>query len=79
MPVGMKDKTVKAVVTVVAAMGTVYATWRCLSRRSKIGMTEKLKKHLLRCEEAMQSAKLILGKHGFADDNRTVTVIGFIS
>lgn len=44
-----------------------------------MGMTEKLKEHLNRCEKAMQSAKPILGKHGFPDDNRTVTVIGFIS
>ena len=42
-------------------------------------MTNKLKKHLIRCEKAMQSAKPILGKHGFPDDHRTVTVIGFIS
>jgi hypothetical protein len=27
----------------------------------------------------MQSAKPILAKHGFPDDHRTVTVIGFIS
>jgi hypothetical protein len=44
-----------------------------------MGMTEKLKEHLNRCEKAMQSAKPILGKHGFPNDNRTVTVIGFIS
>jgi len=42
-------------------------------------MTNKLKEHLIRCEKAMQSAKPILAKHGFADDHRTVTVIGFIS
>jgi hypothetical protein len=42
-------------------------------------MTEKLKEHLVRCEKAMQSAKPILAQHGFPDDNRTVTVIGFIS
>jgi hypothetical protein len=79
MPVGMKHLMAKAVVIVVAVLGTVYGTWRCLSRRSKMGMTEKLKAHLNRCEKAIQSAKLILGKHGFPDDNRTVTVIGFIS
>jgi hypothetical protein len=43
------------------------------------GMTDKLKEHLIRCESAMQSAKPILGRHGFPDDYRTVTVIGFIS
>ncbi len=42
-------------------------------------MTNELKEHLIRCEKAMQSAKPILGKHGFPDDHRTVTVIGFIS
>lgn len=42
-------------------------------------MTNELKEHLIRCEKAMQSAKPILGKHGFPDDPRTVTVIGFIS
>lgn len=39
----------------------------------------KLRDHLIRCEKAMQSAKPILGKFGFPDDYRTVTVIGFIS
>jgi hypothetical protein len=42
-------------------------------------MTNKLKEHLIRCEKAMQSAKPILGKHGFPADHRSVTVIGFIS
>jgi hypothetical protein len=42
-------------------------------------LTDKLKQHLIRCENAMQSAKPILAKHGFPDDRRTVTVIGFIS
>ena len=42
-------------------------------------MTEELKDHLIRCEKAMQSAKPILGKHGFPTDNRTLSVIGFIS
>jgi hypothetical protein len=42
-------------------------------------LSEKLKAHLVRCEKAMQSAKPIIGKHGFPDDYRTVTVIGFIS
>jgi hypothetical protein len=78
MPFGMKHITAKAVV-IVAAVGTVYGTWRCFSQRSKMGITERLKEHLNRCEKAMQSAKPILGKHGFPDDNRTVTVIGFIS
>ncbi len=42
-------------------------------------MTNQLKEHLIRCENAIQSAKSILGKHGFPDDYRTVTVIGFVS
>lgn len=42
-------------------------------------MTNQLKEHLVRCEKAMQAAKPILAKHGFPDDPRTVTVIGFIS
>lgn len=42
-------------------------------------MTDKLKEHLIRCENAMQSAKPILSRHGFPDDHRTVTVIGFIA
>lgn len=42
-------------------------------------MTNMLKEHLIRCEKAMQSAKPILGNHGFPDDHRTVTVIGFVS
>src|SRR5258708_9001284 len=42
-------------------------------------LTDALRQHLTRCEKAMQSAKPILAKHGFPDDRRTVTVIGFIS
>jgi hypothetical protein len=42
-------------------------------------MTNKLREHIIRCEKAVQSAKPIIGKHGFPDDYRTVTVIGFIS
>jgi hypothetical protein len=42
-------------------------------------MKNELKEHLIRCENAVQTAKPILGKHGFPDDYRTVTVIGFIS
>jgi hypothetical protein len=42
-------------------------------------VTNMLKEHLIRCEKAMQSAKPILGEHGFPDDHRTVTVIGFVS
>jgi len=42
-------------------------------------MTKELKEHLIRCEKAMQSAKPILGKHNLPTDNRTMTVIGFIS
>jgi len=42
-------------------------------------MTEALKKHLARCEQAVQAAKPILAQHGFPDDRRTLTVIGFVS
>lgn len=42
-------------------------------------MTNEFKEHLVRCERAVQSVKPILGKHGFPADNRTLTVIGFIS
>lgn len=42
-------------------------------------MTNELREHLIRCEKAMQSAKPILGEHGFPDDRRTLTVIGYIS
>jgi len=49
-----------------------------LSER-KENMTEKLKDHLIQFEKALQSAKPILGRHGFPTDSRTLTVIGFIS
>ncbi len=75
----MKRIMVKAVVIDAAVLGTVYAIWRCIFRGSTTKMTEKLKEHLILCEKAMQSAKPILGKHGFPTDNRTLTVIGFIS
>jgi len=78
MLVSMRRFTLKAVVIVVAAFGAGYVIRR-LSRRSKTGMTETLKGHLIRCEKAMQSTKPILRKHGFPTDNRTLTVIGFIS
>jgi len=52
---------------------------RHLHRRKKNTMTDELKAHLIRCEKAVQSTKPILAKHGFPDDYRTVTVIGFIS
>ncbi|MGD0901827.1 MAG: hypothetical protein ABR924_02685 [Terracidiphilus sp.] len=42
-------------------------------------MTKELKEHLIRCENAMQSAKPILGKYEFPIDPRTLTVIGYIS
>ena len=61
-----------------AVLGIIYVTWRHL-RRTRRGLTKALKEHLIRCEKAMQSAKPILGKYGFPDDYRTVTVIGFIS
>src|SRR5258708_15299183 len=74
----MKVVTFKPVVIAVAALGTIYVVWR-LCRRLWTSMTNKLKEHLIRCEKAMQFAKPILGEHGFPDDHRTVTVIGFIS
>lgn len=42
-------------------------------------LPEKLKQHVVRCEYAVQSAKPILGKPHFPTDNRSLTVIGFIS
>lgn len=42
-------------------------------------MTNEVKEHLVRCENAVQTAKPILGRYSFPDDYRTVTVIGFIS
>jgi hypothetical protein len=42
-------------------------------------MTNKLKEHLVRCGQVMQSAKPILEEHGFPDDHRTVTTVGLIS
>src|SRR5258708_14816279 len=74
----MKGMTLKAVGIAVALFGVIYAVWP-LGRRSRTGMTNKLKEHLIRCEKAMQFAKPILGEHGFPDDHRTVIVIGFIS
>jgi hypothetical protein len=71
--------TLKAVLLAVLILGIIFESWRRLSRRSKTGMTNNLKEHLIRCEKAMQSAKPILGQHGFPDDRRTVTVIGFLS
>ncbi len=44
-----------------------------------MALTQKLKEHLARCEKAMQSAKPILAKPHFPTDNRTLTVIGFVS
>src|SRR5580692_10067760 len=75
----MKRITLNAVVIAFTAIGAAYVIWGYLSRRSKTGMTEKTKEHLIRCEKAMQSAKPILGRHSFPTDNRTLTVIGFIS
>ena len=42
-------------------------------------ITKKLGEHLIRCEQAVQSAKPTIGKHEYPDDYRTSTVIGFIS
>jgi len=63
----------------VAVLGALHAIWRRFRGRKGETMTDDLKAHLIRCEKAVQSAKPILGKHGFPDDYRTVTVIGFIS
>jgi hypothetical protein len=75
----MRRITVTTVVIVAATLGTVYAAWRRISRRSNTSMTEKLKHHLILYEKAMQSAKPILGEHSFPTDSRTLTVISFIS
>ncbi len=42
-------------------------------------MTKELKEHLIRCENAIQTATLIRDKHDYPDDYRTLTVIGFVS
>src|SRR5277367_2881246 len=68
-------KTIKVVVFI-TVLGIILV-WHRRQRRMK--MTNKLKEHLMRCEKAVQSTKPILAKHGFPDDYRTVTVIGFIS
>lgn len=44
-----------------------------------MALTEKIKEHLKRCENAMQSAKPILAKPHFPTDERNLVVIGFIS
>jgi len=62
---------------VITVIGIVLILWRRRQRRKK--MTSALKAHLIRCEKAVQSTKPILAKHGFPEDYRTVTVIGFIS
>jgi len=61
----------------ITVLGIILAVWRRYQRKKT--MTNELKEHLIRCEKAVQYAKPILGKHGFPDDYRTVTVIGFIS
>jgi hypothetical protein len=72
----VRSTTLKAL-AVIALLGVLCAVWRTLRRRKT--MTDELKAHLIRCEKAAQSVKPILAKHGFPDDYRTVTVIGFIS
>lgn len=71
-------KIVDIALVAIAIGGIMYTAWK-LSRRVKKDMTNKLKEHLIRCEKAIQSAKPILAKHSFPDDQRTATVIGFIS
>jgi Family of unknown function (DUF6988) len=79
MPVVMKRATVEAFAVVIAALGAAFVI-RAVSRsRSKTAMTGELKEHLIRCENAIQSAKAILSKQGFAGDSRTATVIGLVS
>ena len=73
----LKSATLEVVI-VVAALGVPYGLWQWYRKRRQ-AMTKDLKEHLIRCEHAIQTAKPILGKHGFPDDYRTVTVIGFIS
>jgi hypothetical protein len=76
-PSTVKGATLKVVIFV-AALGILFGFWHRYRRRRKT-MTKALGEHLIRCEHAIQTAKPILGKHGFPDDYRTVTVIGFIS
>lgn len=42
-------------------------------------MTPKLREHVVKCENAMQSVNPILGKLHFPDDYRTTLIVGFIS
>ena len=42
-------------------------------------ITDKLRGHLLKCQHAIQSARLIVRKHEYRDDYRSMIVIGFIS
>jgi hypothetical protein len=79
MPVRMKRATAEASVIVIAALGIAFAIRRRLHGGARTGMTGKLKEHLIRCENAIQSAKAILSKQGFAGDSRTATVIGLVS
>jgi hypothetical protein len=72
----VRSPTLKALAAV-ALFGSLCAVWRTLRRKKT--MTDELKAHLIRCEKAVQSTKPILAKHGFPDDYRTITVIGFIS
>ena len=46
---------------------------------AKDSVTKELKEHLIHCEEAMHTSTQIVNKHNFPTDNRTRTVIGFIS
>jgi len=79
---GSKDVKTETVKTfaVLIVLCVLWAVWR-LYRRSKktVTITKKLGEHLIRCEQAVQSAKPIIGKHEYPDDYRTSTVIGFIS
>jgi hypothetical protein len=70
--------TQRRMVAILIVLGIFYGVWR-LHRNRRRRMTKELGEHLIRCEKAIQSAKPIIGKHGFPDDHRTVTVIGFIS
>ena len=72
----MKSAYLKTLISL-AAFGVLDALWQRYRKANK--MENKLREHLIRCEHAVQTAKPILGKHGFPDDYRTVTVIGFIS
>jgi len=59
-------KRVQAIVVSLSILGIIFAV-RHRFRKSRTNVTNTLKGHLIRCEKAMQAAKLILAKHGTSD------------